>query len=465
MVARLWRSFAASLLALFLTAALWTGPAYAASDPAHWGDASAELWMVYHVVQRYHVNGADLDAFLEGAVRGGLDALGDPYTEYLGPQDYQSFLDSVDGNLTGIGVYLEKVGDYITIVRPIRSSPAEAAGLRAGDRIVAADGVSLVGESIEKTQQLVRGEPGTKVVLTIERPDEGRRFDVTITRAFIHVPQVDYRMLEDGIGYLELSGFGQQAAEEFFAAVAELKEAGATRLVLDLRYNSGGWVASALEIAEAFVPAGEPIMFEITRDERRVYRSEGSPLGLPTAVLVSEYTASAAEILAGAVQDYGTGVLIGTQTFGKGTVQELVDLPGGGAVKVTTAEYLTGRQRRVHQVGLTPDLVVEPYQPPVHLQTPLVADRVMTTGHVGLDVLGLQERLALLGYRTDRDGYFKGQTTLAVLQFARDHGLNEVPMVDKAFVEALNAAVAAKLAAAEWPDTQLEAAIRYLKEK
>lgn len=462
-MARIWRSLTATFLAFCLTAALWAGPAHAASDPADWSEANAQLWTIFHVVERYHVEGADLEAFIRGAIEGGLDALGDPYTEYFDPEDFKAFVESVDGNLTGIGVYLDKVGDYITIVRPIRDTPAEAAGLRPGDRIVAADGVSLVGEPIEKAQQLVRGEPGTQVVLTIERPDEGRRFDVTITRAFIHVPQVEYRMLEDGVGYLELVGFGQQAAEEFFAAVEDLKEEGATSLVLDLRWNTGGWVAPALEIAGAFVPAGEPIMFEVGRNDRWVYRSTGQPIGLPTAVLVGGFTASAAEILAGAIQDYGAGILVGTQTFGKGTVQELVDLPDGGALKVTTAEYLTGKERHVHGVGLTPDVVVEPYEPPAHLYTPLTAERVMTTGHVGLDVQGLQERLALLGYRTDLDGYFKGQTTLAVLRFARDHGLNEVPMVDKTFLDALNAAVAEKLQAAEWPDTQLEAAIQLLK--
>ncbi|MBP2019975.1 carboxyl-terminal processing protease [Symbiobacterium terraclitae] len=463
-MAGVWRTVAATFLALCLIAGPWSGPAHAA-EAGEWADAYAQLWSVYHVVERAHVNGADLDAFIEGAIQGGLEALGDPYTEYFEPAEYKAFLESLDGTLTGIGVYLEEVDGYIVITQPIKGSPAAEAGLQPGDRVIAADGVNLVGEPIEKMQRLVRGEPGTDVELTIERPAEGRRFNVTITRAVIHIPQVDYRMLDGGVGYLELSGFGDQAAEEFYAAVAALKEAGATSLVLDLRSNSGGWVASALEIAEAFVPEGEPIMYEMRKAGQWVFLSEGQPIGLPTAVLVSGFTASAAEILAGAIQDYEAGVLVGTQTFGKGTVQELIELPDGAAVKVTTAEYLTGKQRRVHGVGLTPDVVVEPYRPDPDLATPLTSDRVLTNGHVGLDVLGLQRRLTFLGYRTDLDGYFKGQTAWAVRQFARDNGLNDVPMVDSVYLDRLNAAVAAKLKAADWPDLQLEAAIAQLTAK
>ncbi|MEW8976935.1 MAG: S41 family peptidase [Symbiobacterium sp.] len=456
------RALAVLLLTLCLTLAPWAGTAYGAAASGVTLGPDWQLWTVYAVVERYHLNGADLETFLEGAIRGGLDALGDPYTEYFNAEDYQGFLESLDGDFAGIGVYLEKDGDYVVIVRPIRGTPAAEAGLQSGDRILAADGVNLVGEPIETVQSLVRGEPGTAVQLTIERPAEGRRFNVTVTRAWIHVPQVEYRMLDGGVGYLELIGFGDRAEQEFYAAVSALKEAGATSLVLDLRANGGGWVDTALAIAGAFVPEGEPIMYELGRDSEQVYRSEGRLIGLPTAVLVSEYTASAAEILAGAIQDYKAGVLVGTKTFGKGLVQELIPLPDGAAVKVTTAEYLTGKRQRVQGVGLTPDLEVEAYQPDPELWEPLTTDRVLTNGHVGLDVLGLQRRLTFLGYHTDLDGYFRAQTAWAVRAFARDNGLTDAAIVDQAYLEKLNAQVAAKLRAADWPDTQLEAAVQYL---
>jgi len=420
------------------------------------------LQRVFEIVEYYHKDGADLDAFLQGALQGGLEALGDPYTNYFSEPEFREFLDSLEGTVTGIGVYLEVADGYVIVAAPIKGTPAYEAGLQAGDRILEANGVSLVGETTEKASSVIRGEPGTAVKLRIERPSEGRTFEATIVRAVINVPEVESEMLEDGVGYLALTGFSDSASTEFYNAVEELKEQGATSLVLDLRNNPGGYVQSAVAIASAWVPKGEPVLIEVGKDDQTVHRSRGSLINLPTVVLVNGGSASAAEILAGAIQDYGAGTLVGTQTFGKGTVQQILFLTGGAGMKVTIAEYLTGKGRKVDGVGLTPDHVVEPAKVDASLRQPLELDRLLLPGSVGLDVLALQERLAFLGYSNEQDGVMGTLTVRAVYRFRFANDLAVTSAVDSAFVTKLNERVAEAVRAQEAVDVQLEKAIELL---
>lgn len=418
---------------------------------------------IFEVVESYHKDGADLDKFFAGAVRGGLEAMGDPYTNYFPPQDFANFLDSLDGNVTGIGVYLEFVDDYVVVAAPIKGSPALRAGLQTGDRILEADGTTLVGGSIEKAQQLIRGEPGTNVLLKVERPSESRTFQVRITRETIHIPLVESKMLEQNVGYIAISSFGSSADTEFYAAVKELKEQGAASLVLDLRQNPGGYVGSAVSIAGAWIPSGAPVMYEVRKTSEERLTSPGNLIDLQTAVLVDGGSASASEILAGAIQDYNAGTLVGTRTFGKGTVQQMIFMSDRSGLKVTVAEYLTAKRRHVHGTGLIPDVVVEPNIPTLAFKQSFAPERLLSAGNVGLDVLDLQKRLAFLGYETELDGIMGSKTIKAIHYLAWDHGASPSGVVDSALVALLNQAVQAEVIRQSQVDIQLQKAIELLR--
>lgn len=420
---------------------------------------------VYEVVEVWHKDGADLDKFTDGAIKGGLEALGDPHTNYFSPADYAGFLDSLNGNFSGIGAYLDLDGNYIVVTSPIKGTPAHQAGLMSGDRILEADGVSLVGATIERAVQLIRGPSGTSVKLKIERPSQRTTFTLTITRAQINIPEVDSKLLEGNLGYIQIASFGDQAVGDFFKAVTSLKSQGAKGLVIDLRQNGGGYLDAAVNIGSAFVPAGKPILWEVGKSGKKQITSSGQLINLPVVVLVDGGTASASEILAGAIQDYGVGPLVGTKTFGKGTVQQILTLTEGGGMKVTIAEYLTPNENHVHKISLTPDVVVEKSALSDTLIAPLGLERALLPNDVGLDVLDLQKKLEFLGYGPDTRGYFGLNTSDAVMRFAMEHGLPEEAAVTTKVAEALNAAVAAKVKELNKRDNQLEKAVELLKAK
>lgn len=456
---KLKRGLIRTLVAVTLVLSLMAGAAAAASNR---DELFSTIEAVFDLVESYHKDGADLETFIEGAIQGGLEALGDPYTKYFNPEDFDAFLESLNGTFSGIGAYLEEDGNYVIVSAPIKDSPAYRAGLQTGDRFLEANGIPLVGESVEKAQAVIRGEPGTEVRLKMERPSENRTFEVTIIREVITIPDVEYEMLENNVGYLALMGFSNTAPREFYEAVEALKEQGAVGLVLDLRQNPGGYVDPAVSIASAWVPKGEPVMYEVGKDGETVHKSQGRLIDMPTVVLVDSGTASAAEILAGAIQDYEAGVLVGTQTFGKGTVQQILFLSGGRGMKITIAEYLTAKRRPVEDVGLTPDYMVEPFQLAPELAKPMEFTRVLYSGRVGLDVLDLQNRLQFVGYAPETDGVMGPHTVRAVELFRRAEGLPITSFVDQHFVEALNERVAEVAREKAEADPQLQKAIELL---
>ena len=424
-----------------------------------------QIRTVYNLIQAVHKDGADAQKFVNGAIKGGIEALGDPYTQYFPGKEYQDFLDSLNGTFSGIGAYLDIEGDYVIISQPIKGSPAEKAGLLLGDRILEANGTSLLKATTEKAVSLIRGPEGTTVTLKIERPSENRTFTVTITRAQINIPEVESKMLDGQIGYIQIATFGESAATDFYKAVDSLKAQGAKGLVLDLRGNGGGYLDAAVSIASAFIPKGQPVVWEVTKSGKTSLNSAGTLINLPVSVLVDKGSASASEILAGAIQDYGAGPLVGTQSFGKGTVQQIWNLANGDGIKITIAEYLTPKERHVHGIGLTPDYALENPVPPSEHTAPLEYKRSMGLGEAGLDVLYLQYRLADLGYKPETQGFYGPDTQQAVLDFERDHGLTSFPVVDQAFVTALNQAVAAHTKEMKLKDAQLDKAVELVKAK
>lgn len=301
----------------------------------------------------------DLKGLIDAAILGMIAHLGDPYTSYMPPEEYEKVSRSMEGTFGGVGVTIEKVGDYVTIVSVMEGMPAEAAGLKSRDRIVKVQGVDVVGASLDKVSGLIRGPVGSEVELEIEREGVGR-FKVGIKRQVVTVHVVESKMLEPGIGYLKIKTFGNDnVAKEAKEAYEALKAQGLFGLILDLRNNGGGLLDQAVSVAAMFVPPGPIVIVkERGRPTKRIsHNGVPDPIGL--AVLTNEGTASGSEIVAAAIQDRGTGVIVGTRTFGKGLIQTIYKLEDGSALKVTTGEYLTAAGRSIQGRGVEPDVVVE----------------------------------------------------------------------------------------------------------
>ncbi len=298
-----------------------------------------------------------------GAIRGVLALLNDPYTIFLEPQPGEIERDRLAGAYGGIGVDLWRDAEGQVVLSPYPGSPAEQAGVRKGDVLLAVDGSSVITESLDGIHVRLRGEVGTTVTLTLSRPPTPP-FDLQVTRAEIQVPSVSYRVLDQDptIGYLHITGFTDRTPEEATRALEELLAAGISRLVLDLRDNGGGLIQPAVQVADLFLDGGV-VLYEAHRggeEQTFTAQPDGLAARLPLVVLVNGSTASAAEIVAGAIQARGRGVLIGEQTFGKGSVQLIYTLSDGSVLHVTTAVWLLPNRQPVGVEGLAPDIPTPP---------------------------------------------------------------------------------------------------------
>lgn len=300
---------------------------------------------------------------VEGALKGMLQSL-DPHSSYMSEEDYRAFESEATGEFGGIGIEVAQEDQLLKVVAPIDGTPAARAGLRSGDRIVAIDGVSTAGMALTDTVSRLRGPPGTSVTLGIARESEPEPIQVNLTREIIEVAPVEQRLVE-GIGYIRLSVFNDRAAAALADAVAELRGqagGGPAGYVLDLRDDPGGLLGQAVAVADMFLDAGEIVSIK-GRDPAHVERYAAGPGditdGAPLVVLINGGSASASEIVAGALQDHGRATILGTRSFGKGSVQKIIPLNGRGALRLTTARYYTPSGRSIQLVGISPDIVVE----------------------------------------------------------------------------------------------------------
>lgn len=301
----------------------------------------------------------------EGAIEGMIRALDDPYAQYFDVEEFTAFNRGLNDEFSGVGLYLqeEAPGDSdgpraLVVVEVIEGTPAAEAGVEAGERIVAVDGTSVRGQPLDAVVEQIKGEEGTDVVLGLAGETGGRR-EVTLTRAIFEVRNVASRLLDDGNGYVSLEQFSEQTGEDVRRAVEALVTDGAQGVILDLRNNPGGLLGEAVDVASLFVEDG-PIVEVRERDaDPRRYPAEGDALDdLPLVVLVNQYSASASEIVAGAIKDSGRGTIVGQPTFGKGTVQTIKTLDYGAGLKFTTAEYFLPDGGSIEGVGVEPDEVV-----------------------------------------------------------------------------------------------------------
>jgi carboxyl-terminal processing protease len=309
-----------------------------------------------HYVDPNAVGGAKLaDHAIESMV-GSLD----PYSQFLPPKAYQHLEEEVDGEFGGIGVQVEELDGRIVVVAPIAGTPGERAGILRGDVLVKVDGSDVRGLKLVEFIGKLRGRPGTSVTVGIERGEPVREIEFRLKREIIKVESVrDAELLDDGIGYVRVTMFAEKTGEEFKAAVKKLREQGARALVIDLRNNPGGLLTAAVEVVEPFFPRDELVVYTQGRDpnDREELRSENGrdPWQVPIAVLVNGGSASAAEIVAGALKDTRRAVLVGEKTFGKGSVQTIFTLKGNSALRLTTARYFTPSGVTIHEKGIQPD--------------------------------------------------------------------------------------------------------------
>ncbi|MEW5827490.1 MAG: S41 family peptidase [Chloroflexota bacterium] len=319
-----------------------------------------ETWQLVH--DEYVDQPVDDLALMRGAIRGMLEALGDQHTSYMDPAQYTDATTDLSGEYEGIGAWVDITGEYLTIVSPMTGSPAEKAGIKPGDKIIAIDGEDMTGIDGELVRRKVLGPAGTTVRLTISREGLEEPLDIEVTRARITVPSVESKMLEDNLAYVKLNTFGENTTTELRGQLETLLAQNPDGLILDLRNNGGGYLITAIEVVSEFVGNGVVMYEEYGDGTRQTFEAQPGGLAtqIPLVVLVNEGTASASEIVAGAVQDYGRGKLVGVTSFGKGSVQTWIPLSDNqGAVRVTVAKWLTPDGRTIHQLGLTPDVVVE----------------------------------------------------------------------------------------------------------
>ena len=321
------------------------------------------FWESWDLLHAYYVDQPlDDDAMLEGAIRGMISALGDPHTRYANPDEYQDEVESSAGEYQGIGAYVDVTGDYVKISSTMPGSPAEEAGLRTGDLVIAVNGEDVTGIDPSVVLLDIRGPEGTSVKLTIRRDDE-EPFDVDVERRRIETASVEGEMLENNIAYISMSQFGDKTTQELRDMLDELMKNDPAGLILDLRGNGGGWLTTAVDTASEFLPFGTLVLVEKegdgTETKYRTHRRGGRALDVPMVVLIDEGSASASEIVTGALRCAERATIIGKTSYGKGSVQIQPELSNGGAVSVTIARWYLPDDTLIHGVGIAPDIEVD----------------------------------------------------------------------------------------------------------
>lgn len=310
----------------------------------------------------YYYNEMDIEEVQDAMYAGMIKGLGDKYSVYYNEEDFTELQVSTTGQYYGIGAGLSQDVKtmIVTITKVYEGTPSEAAGLKKDDIIVSVDGIDGTSMEVSDLVQHIRGEKGTTVQIEVYRSSTEEYLTFDVERADITLPSVEYQMMEGNIGYIWIDAFETETAHQFEAAVADLEAQGMEGLILDVRYNPGGMVSSVVKIADDILPEGMVVYTEDKAGNREEYKSKGETyMDLPIVVLINGESASAAEILAGAIKDHAYGTLIGTTTFGKGIVQTIFPLSDGDALKLTTAKYFTPSGNYIHEVGIEPDIELE----------------------------------------------------------------------------------------------------------
>jgi len=342
------------------------------NQPSELDELFTPFWQAWDLVHTQYVDQpVDNQVLLQGAISGMLNSLGDPNTGYMDPFEFQQANAPLTGEYDGIGAWVDTTGEFLTIISPMDGSPAEAAGLRSGDKIIAVDSEDVTGLDPRLVLRRVLGPAGTSVKLTILREENEVPFDVIIVRQKITIQTISGEMLENNIAYVQILQFGERTDRDLRDTLRELNRQNPIGLILDLRNNPGGYLNTAINISSQFIGDGVIMYEDYGTGERITFTSRpgGVATEIPLVVLVNEGSASASEITAGAIQDHGRALLVGSKTFGKGTVQTWTPLTmEAGAVKITVARWLTPNERQIDGIGLTPDIEVEITEEDIELE-------------------------------------------------------------------------------------------------
>ena len=324
-------------------------------------DLIVQLEKYKSIIDEFYLGEVNEEDLKEGAIKGYIEGLGDPYTEYISKEEMKEYMEDTLGNYVGIGIYmlLDEENGKIKVLAPMKGSPAETVGIKSGDIIETVDGEEYTKDEMSEVANKIKGKEGTTVKLGIKRGEENLEFEVT--RQNIKVNPVEGKILENNIGYIQFASFDETTYEDFKAKYEELKNQGITSLIIDLRNNGGGLVDQATDIADLFVEKDTPLLYEVDKDgNEEVIKAENDvTINIPTIILTNENTASASEILAGALKDLGKAKIVGTKTYGKGIIQQIIPLSDGSGIKITTEEYQTPNRNKIHEVGIEPDETVE----------------------------------------------------------------------------------------------------------
>ena len=324
-------------------------------------DITNKLENYRQIIDKYYLGEVDEEKLVEGAIKGYVEGLGDPYTEYISKEDMEDYIEDTMGNFVGIGIYMIKNTQYdkIQVLATIKGSPAEKAGIQAGDLIISVDGIEYKANDMTTASNNIKGEEGTKVVIELLRGAQNIKYEVT--REKVIVNPVEGKVLSNNIGYIQFDSFDETTAKDFKAKYQELAKQGIQSLIIDLRNNGGGIVDQALEIADYVATKDSVLLYEIDKNNKeKVEKAKTDPIiNMPIIILTNENTASASEILAGALKDLGKAKIVGTTTYGKGIIQQLLKLSDGSGIKITVEEYKTPNKNKINKVGITPDEIVE----------------------------------------------------------------------------------------------------------
>ncbi|HBI33650.1 MAG TPA: hypothetical protein DEA43_03465 [Candidatus Moranbacteria bacterium] len=323
------------------------------------------FWSVWDLLKSKYVDAGSLDAkkLYYGAIKGMLAATGDPYTTFLDPVENQKFGEDISGNFEGIGAELGIKNGILTVIAPLQGTPAEKAGIRSGDKIIKIDGKSSGDMTIEEAVDHIRGKKGTSVVLTVYREGNADAQDITVQRGIINVKSVTFEVKENNIAYIKITRFGDDTNKLFAEAIKKVSAAKNQGLVIDLRNNPGGYLETSIDVASKLLPKGKIVVIEESgnKSQKKMYTRGGDVASeIETVVLINEGSASASEILAGALKNNRSNItLVGKKSFGKGSVQEFIEMPQGTAAKITVARWLTPDSTQINEQGIKPDNEVE----------------------------------------------------------------------------------------------------------
>ena len=320
-------------------------------------DIAGTLQKYKEIIDKYYLGDVDEEKLKEGAIKGYIEGLGDPYTEYISADEMEDYLSDTMGNFVGIGIYMVKNTEKgkIQVLAPIKGSPAEKAGIQAGDLILTVDGVDYSADEMTIASNKIKGEEGTTVTIEVLRGTETKKYE--LKREKVKVNQVEGKVLSNNIGYINFTSFDETTADDFKAKFEELNKQGIKSLIIDLRNNGGGIVDQALQIADYVADKDSVLLYEVDKNNKEtVKKAKTDPIiNMPIIILTNENTASASEILAGALKDLGKAKTVGTTTYGKGVIQQILKLSDGSGLKVTIEEYQTPNRSKIHKIGIAPD--------------------------------------------------------------------------------------------------------------